>query len=211
MLKILIKSRIMAVLDSLTQMGSRNKKKKTSLLVVALIIVALALGIAGFVGFLFWGFCSTFVAVGTPWAFWVLALIYASMLCMVGSIFTVKTQIFESRDNELLLSMPIPVKYIFLSRMIVLYLVNFALQAAILIPCLVVYAMQVGLGVGSVACFAGIFLLFPLLMLSVSTLVAWIVSEISARVKHKTLVSVILFMAAFGGYMYFSMSVSSLV
>lgn len=210
MLKVLIKSRLQALFASLP-LGNRNKKQKASTMSVALCIAVLISIIVGGVGFMFWGFCKTFVAVGTPGAFWALAMVYASMLCIVGCVFTAKTQIFESRDNELLLSMPIPVRYIFLSRMIILYLVNFALQSAILIPSVVVYSIQVGLDFSSVACFIGVLFLLPFLMLSISTLVGWIVSEISARVKHKTVITVVLLMAALGAYIYFTMSMSSFV
>ncbi len=211
MLKILIKARFLALFDSVSQIGNRQKKKKASAFKVALAMIALAALVVGSVGVMFWGFCEAFVAVGAPWAFWVLSVIYASMLCIIGSVFAVKTQIFESKDNELLLSMPIPVKYIFLSRMAILLLVNYALQSIILFPCLVVYAIQVGLGLVEVLCFLGVFLLFPLLMLTLSTLIAWLISEISARVKHKTVVTVALFLAFFGAYMYFSMSIGALI
>lgn len=211
MLKTLIKARILALFDSLSQIGKRQKKNKLPSTKAVLLGGVLVAMIIGSVGFMFWGFCEAFVAVGAPWAFWVISVIYASMLCIVGSVFAVKSQIFESKDNELLLSMPIPVKYIFLSRMIVLVLVNYALQSVVLFPCLVVYAIQVGLGVWEVLCFVGVFLLFPFLMLTLSTLIAWLISEISVRVKHKTAVTTALFLAFFGAYMYFSMSIGALI
>lgn len=210
MLKILIKARVLALLDSLSQVG-KGKNKGKSVYSMGLIVGGLALLLMGSVGYMFWGYCQAFAMIGSAWGFWVIAVIYAAMMCIIGSIFTVKTQIFESRDNELLLSMPIPVKYIFASRMIVLLIVNYALQSVVLLPCLVVYAILCGLSFGGAMCYVGVFMLLPFLMVAVSTAVGWIISEISARVKHKTAVTVVLFLIFFGAYMYFSVTLSSLL
>lgn len=206
MLKILIKTRLLALLSSLSQIGNKQKKKRSSLATVLLAAVLLGGIIIGSVGVMFWGFCEMFVSIGAPWAFWVLAIIYAALLCIIGSIFTVKTQIFESRDNELLLSMPIPQKYIFISRMIVLLIVNVLLESVILLPCLVVYGIMVGYSFGGVVGFIGVFLLLPFLTLTVSTIISWIVSEIASRVRHKNAITIVLFLIFFGGYMYLSFS-----
>ena len=210
MLKNLIKARILALFDSLGQIANGKRKKKSSLATVALVVAILALLVVGSVGFMFYAYCELFVAVGAPWAFWVIAMIYASLLCIIGSIFTVKTQVFESKDNELLLSMPIPVKYIFLSRMAILLIVNCALELVVLLPCLVIYAILVGFTFGGVMCFLGVLVLLPFLVLALSTVVAWVISEISSRVRHKTAVTVALFLLIFGAYMYLSFSIGNL-
>ena len=213
MLRVLIKSRLLALIDSFSRIGtSRQRKKKKTPIVTAVATVMLLVGIiVASVGVMFWGFCDMFVAVGAPWAFWVFAAIYAAMLCIIGSIFTVKTQIFESKDNDLLLSMPIPPKYIFISRMIVLLIVNYLFESVILLPCLVIYSIKVGLSVGGVFGYIVVFLLLPFMALALSTVIAWIISEISSRLKHKTAVTTVLFLSFFCGYMYLSMSIGSLL
>lgn len=212
MLKILIKSRLLALLDSVNQLGGKNSKRKNLSFAKMIMLSVLLCGIiAVSVGIMFHGFCETFVAVGAPWAFWVFATIYATMLCIIGSIFTVKTQIFESKDNDLLLSMPIPQRYIFISRMIVLLIVNVILEAMIMLPCLVVYCITVGISFIGAVGYVSVLLLLPFLSLTLSTVVAWIVSEIASRVRHKNLITVVLFLAFLGGYMYFSFSIGGLV
>ena len=210
MLKLLIKTRILAVLHALSQVSS-GKKKKRSLASVVFLCIFLAGTVLASVGFTFWGFCDMFLTLGYPWAFWVLAIIYASMACIIGSVFAVKSQIFESKDNDLLLSMPIPQRYIFISRMVVLLIINFLLAAVVLLPALVVYAILGSISVGGVFCYIGVLLALPLLSLAVSTVVAWVISEIASRVKHKNLITVLLFLIFFGGYIYFSFSVGSLI
>ena len=212
MLSVLIKSRLLALLDSLKQLGgTRQKNRKRNAASVIALVAFLIVTIVASVGFMFWGYCYAFVAIGAPWAFWVISAIYAVTLCIIGSIFTVKSQIFESKDNDLLLSMPIPHKYIFISRMIVLLIVNYALAAAVLLPCLVVYCIQVGLSFGGAVGYVGVFLLLPFMALTISTVAAWIISELSSRMKHKNLITIVLFLIFFGGYMYLSFSLADLM
>ena len=208
MLKALIKSRISAIVYSLKQWGGKNNKKKMSSAVFALIAITIIGVMMYSVGSIFWLLCDVGKAGNNPWIVFAMATVYASLFCIIGSVFTVKTQIFESKDNDLLLAMPIPTKYIFLSRMIVLLLINYALEALIFLPCTVVYAIKIGFTLEGGICLLFVFLLLPFLTLAVSTLVAWIVSEIASRMRHKTIITVIMFLLFFGAYMAFTMSFS---
>ena len=116
MLKTLIKSRISAMFASMTQ-GKKNKKQKK--LATGLLIALFVFLIAYFLfamGAMSYGLCYMGLQTGDTYAVFTMAVIISSALCLFGSIFATKTQIFESKDNELLLSMPIPPKYIFISR-----------------------------------------------------------------------------------------------
>lgn len=208
MLKILIKSRIAGIVHALSQAVSKKSKKKVSGAVVALVAL-LIVGLMLFsVGAMFWLLCTVAKMGNTEWVVFSMATVYAALLCIIGSIFTVKTQIFESKDNDLLLSMPIPTKHIFLSRMIVLLIINYALEAIVLLPCTVVYSILIGLSFkGAVSLFL-VFLLLPFLTLAVSSIVGWIIAEITSRIRHKTIVTVVLFLAFFVTYMVFTMSFS---
>jgi ABC-2 type transport system permease protein len=63
-------------------------------------------------------FASLFYSIGKlfggtelEWFYFALAGIISFALSFVGSVFATQTQIYDARDNELLLSMPVPVKY----------------------------------------------------------------------------------------------------
>ena len=140
MFRTLLKSRFAALGASLTQ---RSKKRSSSGTKVLLIILFAFLGVyfvAAF-GMMFFGFSTVLYPRGDGWQIFALASIVASALCMFGSIFTTKTQIFESGDNELLLSMPIPPRYIFFSRMAILLIVNYGLEALVMLPAMVAYGI----------------------------------------------------------------------
>ncbi len=213
MLKTLLKSKLSAFFASFSGAGLNKKKKQQSMVTKVFLIILFAF-LAGYLMFAFgammFGIDTLAKETGEYWASQTLASILASLLCIIGSVFTVKTQIFESKDNELLLSMPIPPRYIFLSRILMLLVVNYALETIVLLPAIVVHAVVVGYSVWGALSTLVVFILLPLFTLSLSVLVAWIISIISAKLKNKTIVSVlftVLFMAiyfiacgAFGGF-----------
>ena len=207
MFKLLLKTRIDMFLASLGQGMNKKKKKKTTSkgAKIALICVFsfLALYIVGVMFILFFGLTSVSHGTGMKHAPLTLAILIAVSLTLFGSIFPTKTQIFDSKDNELLLSMPIEPKYIFLSRLFFLLLVNYALEAVVMIPALVAYSINVGFSlIGAVTALV-IFLAIPFFTLAVSSLIAWIVSLIASRLKNKTPITVFMFVVFFAAYMFF--------
>ena len=57
----------------------------------------------------------------------------------MGSVFTAQTQLYNARDNEMLLAMPIPSAAILGSRMIMLLLLNYFYEAIVAIPAIAVW------------------------------------------------------------------------
>ena len=208
MLKILLKSRLLSLWTSLSK--STNKKRK-GITGAALAVVFVILGIYMLTMFsvLFYGMSITLKGSGNEWAVISLATIVASSLCLIGSVFTTKTQIFESNDNDLLLSMPIKPKYILASRILVLLVINFGLESIVMLPLMVVYGIVCGYSAVGFIYALLTYLLIPFLVLAVSSVIAWIISYISSKLKNKNLVSTALYLIFFGAYMYFCFGVTN--
>lgn len=205
MFKALLKSKLSAFFASFSGAGSNKKKKPQSPVVKVLLIILFVF----LVGYLMFAFGAITVALdfatfetGEKWVSQTVAALMASLLCVIGSVFTVKTQIFESKDNELLLAMPIPPKYIFFSRIVMLLVVNYALEAMVLVPSFATHAVLVGYTFFEALCSLVVFILIPFFTISLSVFVAWIISIISSRVRNKTLVSVLFTTLFMGVYLF---------
>ena len=204
MLKILVKSKISAFFASISNTGTKksNKKPRPKALSVLLIILFafLVVYMMFAIGAMCFGMELLALETGDTWFAPTLVSLISVSLCLLGSVFTTKTQIFESKDNDLLLSMPIPPRAIFLSRIILLLIVNYALEAIIMLPYIAVHFFVAGITLTWAFCTLAVVLLLPFLSLSVSVLLAWIISIISSKIKNKTLVSVlftVLFMVVY--------------
>lgn len=204
MLKALISTRLLALLSYLVR-GSVKKKKHSLAMKIA--IAALVIYVIGCLfmmfGFLFMEICIPFHEMGIDWFYFGMAAITAAGLMFIGSVFTTQTQLYEARDNDLLLSMPIPPRYILGSRMIILLVLNYFFQVLVVAPAGVIYCMYIPVNALGIVCFIAAFLVLPLLVLALSCLFGWIAALISSRVRNKSLITLVLSLAFLGAYFYF--------
>ena len=203
MFKLLLKTRFDMFFASLTE-GKKNKKSTSKAGKVALICL-----FAFLIVYMVGAMCALFVGLsmavaGTDQIFapFALAILISFGLCMVGSIFPTKTQIFDSKDNELLLAMPIEPRYIFTSRLVFLIIINFVLESIIMIPAMVGFGIFIGYTFLGFVFTLLVYLMLPFLSMAVSSLIAWIISVIASKLRNKTPITVVLFVIFFGAYMF---------
>lgn len=205
MLKTLIKKQLaeyFALLFRKNQMGKGKKKSKGGPILYA--ILFLYVGVVFF--YLFYNIMLSLYPLtqaGLGWLYFALAGIMATALSVIGSVFMAQSQLFEAKDNELLLSMPIPPSIILFSRMISLYLQNFVFSLLIFAPTLVVYFT--GGGASATAVVFGVLLLFilPVLSTALTCILGWLVALISSRMRNKNIISIVISLAFLAAYFYF--------
>ncbi len=209
MFKALLRTRIQATLAGMFR-GRRAGRRRSRMGMAGYGLLMLYVG-ACFL-YLFYmmagQLCAPLVSAGLDWLYFALTGTMAVALSVVGSVFAAQTQLFEAKDNELLLSMPIPPSYILGSRMAALYGQSFLFSAVVLLPSLAVYLQEASPTPLAVVFAVCIFFLLPVLSLSLSCILGWLVALISSRMRRKSLITLILslgFLAAYF-YLYFKMS-----
>ena len=208
MLRILIKAQLQSVLASLTR---TSKGKRLSVAGAVLLIAFLAVIYLSFFGFTFYALALALPGMGLGWFYFALAAIMAFALGFIGSVFTAQQQLFAARDNELLLAMPIRPRDILGARMAVLLLLDYALTLIVLLPAGAVWLMVVGGTAGGVFGFVLSALLLPLLIMCFTCLFAWLLALISSRMRNKTVVTLVLYLAFLAAYFYFYMNLQQLL
>lgn len=201
MLKILFKKQ---ALETFTFLFMDNKSgKHRSPLFIAFLALLLLYGLGASVfmlGYLSWTLCEAFLQSGLTGVYFALNATMACALALVGSMFMAKSKLFEAKDNDLLLSMPLPTWTILFSRIVGLYGMALLFSSLAFIPACVVYFMQTGFAlVPALFCLLTAFVL-PLLALSISALIGWVLAMIGNRVRSKNLVTTILLLGFFTGY-----------
>lgn len=138
---------------------------------------------------------------GAPWLFFAMYAALPFAVIFMFSVFETKAELFECRDTELLLSLPLRSRDVVISRLLSVVLLNYAEAAVLMWPFLFVYAIAGG---APLAILGGIlaYLLVPLLSTALSTGVGYLVARISAAVKRKTLVTMVLYLAFFVAYFW---------
>ena len=205
MLKTLLRVRFASLLHSLTSGGTRAKNGKPAgkgrivLVLFALLYAFIAVG--GLFFLMFLQLSEAYHDAGFGWLYFAVFAVLDLGLMIVGTVFSAKTQLYEARDNELLLSMPVRPGTILLSRMAMLLGLNFLMELVAAIPAGVNWFVRYPDPAGLV-----FFLLFcialPLFAMAVTALLAWIISAATARARKKNLITVILSFVFLIAYMY---------
>lgn len=207
MLKALLKKQFSELLYSYMKRGVAKPSEKGNNTGKLILFGLLMLYVVGVFVYIFYGvmkeLCAPLCAFGLQWMYFSLAGMLATALAIIGSIFLVQYQLYEAKDNELLLSMPIPTSYIMFARLLALYVQNFLFEALVFVPSVVVY-VQNGQShpVATVINCVFLLLLMPLFSLALTCVIGWLVALLSSRIRHRNLAVVVFSLAFIGGYFY---------
>ena len=205
MIKTLVAVRFRALLAGMTAQ-SRQKKKKTGkgmTILFAVLYLYVGLVIAGSMCVNFYQLAPVYHETGMDWMYFVLAAIMALALSLFGGVFMTQSQLYDAKDNALLLSMPIPPSAILMSRMIPLLALNLLLCALVMVPATVMYAVMIQASVFGIILQVLTLGAVTLLSQGISCLLGWGLHWLLSRI-HKSLASLVYmigFLAVyFGGY-----------
>ena len=155
MIRTLLALRFRAFLAGLANSMNKSKakpKKSVGTWILLGLLVVYVLGASCVMMYLLFDFLvAPYHLMRLDWLYFGLAGTMALGIALLGSVFASQSQLYEAKDNALLLSMPIPPKYILLTRILPLLSMNLLLCAIIMVPAMVVYAINVGFSLGGLA------------------------------------------------------------
>ena len=216
MLKTLLKVQFAALKASLLRSRRKQTKSGTGKSIgLALLFLYVIVCFFIMFGTMFSSICMPLHELGLGWLYYAIAGLMAFMLTFIGNVFATQTQLFDAKDNELLLSMPIAPKFILGSRMLLLLALDLGYVLLVMAPAGVVYCMNYSVTALGVVYFIISTLLLPLMVQAFSCLIAWIISLISSKMRNKNIITMVvslLFLAAYF-YLYSKMGdiISSLI
>lgn len=208
-LSTLLKMQMSSIGSSFVRRGKKGNKKDSAKHSVGRIVGMTLLYLYLIVIFVFLFAMSfsqlapVYGALDLGWLYFAMSFITMSLIMLIGSVFLAKGMLFEAKDNELLLSMPIPPRTILVSRMLSLYIMNLVYGFTVALPAICCWYFFNG--ITALTVIFGIILYFAaaLFVLGISSLLGWGLSRISGYIKNKTLITVVCSLAAIGIYYYF--------
>lgn len=214
MLKTLIRKQLQELLSPIMidrKKGKRRSKGK---------IIAFALL------FLFCFLCLAFAFVGLSalmaeyllsengpinWLYFTLAGIMTLVLGIFGSIFATYSMLYQAKDNEQLLAMPIPASAILISRMVSVFFTGMLFAALVWLPAVGVYAVVLKPGAGVIVLSLLMLIVFSLIILALSCFLGWVVAMVASRMRSKNLAITLLSILGVGFYYYLSFNLQELL
>ena len=205
MLKTLVKKQLMEIFRSYFYNAKTNKKRSTAgIIAYILLFAALMIGLIGgmFTG-LSVSLCAPLTQAGMGWLYFALMSLLAIFLGAFGSVFNTYSGLYFAKDNDLLLSLPIPVRTLMASRLLTVYLMGLMYSAVVILPAVIVYWVTVS--TAPMALLGGVLLtaLISIFVLTLSCALGWVVAKVSRKLKHKSFITVIVSLAGLAIYYFF--------
>lgn len=203
MLKALYKKQWLELNAWLLQNKKTGKPRgKAAIAGLALLYALLLAYIGVFFFFLAREFCAPLLGMGLGWLYFLILSLVSLALGVFGSVFNTYASLYQAKDNDLLLSLPIPPRHILLVRLFGVWFWGFLFSALVFVPALLAYWLAAGSGLAAIL--IGCLLLFCLsaIVLTLSCLLGWCVARVSTRLKNKSLVTVLLSLVFLAAYYY---------
>ena len=137
------------------------------------------------------------------WFYFAIMGLMAILLGAFGSVFTTYSSLYLPKDNDQMLSLPIPVNTLIAARLLGVYLMGLMYSGVVVLPAIIVYWVTVS--AAPLHLLAGVLflLLISLFVMAISCLLGWVVAKVSLKLKNKSFVTVVLSLVFFGLYYYF--------
>lgn len=146
--------------------------------------------------------CAPMLTAGMGWLYWCLMGLIAIFFGVFGSVFNTYSSLYQAKDNDLLLSMPIPTSRILLARLSGVYAMGLMYELIVMIPTVVIWLVNAPFSIAGTIHTLLIPLVLSLLILVLSAILGWVVALIAARVKHKNIITVLVSLVFIAAYYY---------
>lgn len=182
--------------------GKKKGKRSSGMLILITILYIYVLAVmGGMMYLLFDSLVTPYHLLGLDWLYFAMAGTIALGLSLIGSVFSTQSQLYDAKDNALLLSMPIPPRWILLSRIIPLLSLNLLLCALVMLPAIVVYAISVEFSLAGIALQVLGMLLICILAQSLACFLGWLLHLLLRKMNKSfgSMLFMVLFMAIYFG------------
>lgn len=201
MVKALLKKQLLESVSFLFVDAKKQKKRAGSAgFWLALILFAALFSVCT----LFWHtgdmLCKPLVESGLTWVYFAMMGLIAVTFSIIGGIFTTKAKLYEAKDNDFLLSMPIPARTVLFVRMVSLYLFSLFFSSVVFLPAIARYATLAKPSVSVIIGQIAINFLLPFGALAISCLLGWLIAWVTSKIPSKNLVTTVFSVAFLVAY-----------
>ncbi|MBO4377633.1 MAG: hypothetical protein J5889_01625 [Clostridia bacterium] len=213
MLKVLLKKQLADVFKSYFYDAKKNRMRSKGAIAGWFIFFFVIM--VGMMGGMFTGvsilLCGPLTEAGMGWMYFMILGGLSIFMGAFGSVFNTYSGLYLAKDNDLLLSLPIPVRTIMTARLLNVYLLGTMYLATVLIPALIVYWAVAGLIASRLICGILLFVSVSFVVLLLSCVLGWVVARISLKLRNKSFVTVAASLVFVGAYYFFYFKAADVV
>lgn len=197
----LLKVQLKALAGSFFNRQKRKKHSKGYYIFITILVLYLG---AAFVG-LSCILCNSMLGlceIGLDWMYFAFIGIINLAFGVLMNVFLTQNMLYEAKDNDFLLSLPINPGNILFVRMLSLLVPNVLISIILMLPAGIIYGINFGFGFIGVILFALSLICFPLIIQSVSCVFGWLLNKLYSKLNNKAIVSFVYMIAFLAAYFY---------
>lgn len=209
MVKALIKKQFLELWQSYfvdRKTGKTRNKGKIALSFFLFGLLMLVLALAFFA--MSAGLCANLEGHNADWLYFALMALFSMALGIFGSVFNTYATVYLPKDNDMLLSMPIPPAKLLLARVAGVFMTSLMYSALVWVPGIIAYWTVAEAGVLQVIYPVLLTFVIALFVTVLSCLLGFVVAAIASKAKGKSFLTVLLSLAGIGLYYVFYFRIS---
>lgn len=204
MIKTLLKKQMMEVFSWVFLNRKTGKRRTAKGLAGFIVLYAL---LFAFLGVMFYflasGMCSALGNIGYSWLAMALMGILGVTMGVFGSVFNTFATLYQAKDNDLLLSMPVPLHAILGARVFGVWAIGLMYELLVMIPADIAFFVHTSPNALAIIFTILIPFVLSIFVLALSCILGWMVACINSRLKNQKILTVIISLAFIGLYYYF--------
>lgn len=203
MTKALFKKQLMEVFSWLYKDRKTGKLRSAKGMVVYIILYLVLFGFLGSVFYIAADMlCEPLVNAKMGWLYWCLMGLISIFFGVFGSVFNTYSSLYQAKDNDFLLSMPIPTSRILLVRLFGVYSMGLMYELIVIVPTMLVWFLNSPFSIAGAVCVILIPFVLSVFILVLSAVLGWVVALIAGKLKHKNIITVFISLAFIVAYYY---------
>ncbi|MGN0555386.1 MAG: hypothetical protein ACI4LI_05755 [Candidatus Fimenecus sp.] len=203
MTKALFKKQLMEVFSWLYKDKKSGKNRTKGGVIGFAILYLLLFGLLGSIFYITANMlCAPLYEIGFGWLYFALMGLIAVAMGVFGSVFNTYSSLYQAKDNDLLLSLPVPPAKILSARLSGVFMMGLMYELIVMIPTLLVFFLKAKVTVaGGVFALLSPFIL-SVFVLALSCILGFVVAAVSSKLKRKNIITVILSLVFLAAYYY---------
>lgn len=189
------------------KISTKKKSKFNKVVLPVLLMIIIMMTICGYAEMLMTGLKTT----NTEYVLLSMFVMVTSIITLLEGIYKSGNLLFNCKDDDLLLSLPIKKSTVLLLRVLKFYLFELLYNSLFLIPGIFVYAIEMKPDITFyIVSFIGI-LLFPVIPILLSSVFGTIITFISSKFKGKNIAQILITTSFLLLTIYFSLKLENLI
>lgn len=181
---LLLKVQFLGLLNINRHLQTDKRKAASSAAVVAVVAVVIGAAACAYMAFI----AQSLVVMGAARSIPILGAVLVSAAVVVTTFMKANGTLFALSDYDEVMSLPVRVPVVVLSRLIPLYALNVLFSAVVLIPMMAVYAQACPFPLSAAACTVVAVVLVPAIPAAAAVAMAAAAAFVSARMRHANVV-----------------------